>query len=659
MVLQPTSKVSFAKTSLPYPLFAADFDPYNRGYLVVGGGGGISKTGVQNQISVLDVSNRSTITTIAEIQLSRDEDSVQSLGSLATKDGLITLAGINSSQADQNAGKNEHLRSFDIKYPPRKKQRTEKSDGVDEKGEIKPIGQRSLFKPSPVAKQETYQRVLRLSPAQKRESGSKRIGAVASSMAKDNEVVVFNATSATPAESDIITRINLPEGAEAADLDILEPEKSEFSVAYCTDSDVYEQTFRYDFSSKKAEKTPKGPRRIYQMPVPDASENTKSRPTFRCLRFLNTENLITLVNKPNKGGAELRIFHLYPTGPASLALQKSLPRRIRQAVGMDVCALDADKSGNQQVVVAVAGRDISIEVYVTNYQRRTATFSPFKHYITLKDVHEHQITKICLSPFHSPIRAADPEPPATGPNGELVPSKALESPSHPGPQYIRMASVTYGNTVVVDTFPLSPLDPKDKQSRYVLSHPSDETMTTVAYIVVISGIVLVAAFLIQSFIVGFSDDKAMSPFNLLPEGVRNFLDQPAAAAGGFGRGVELRVHSVVEDSLPTNIPGVGRLREFLSQHDPASSNKALVVRDAGDSTSLSIDVHPDQEAYIREDTEAKYWDQMNEQQQTAWKEKLIRAGEWVEGQGEKVLFGVLFSEYAGVVGNVAAQAMGG
>ena len=32
--------VSYAKTTLPFPIFAAEFDPYNRGYLVVAGGGG-------------------------------------------------------------------------------------------------------------------------------------------------------------------------------------------------------------------------------------------------------------------------------------------------------------------------------------------------------------------------------------------------------------------------------------------------------------------------------------------------------------------------------------------------------------------------------------------------------------------------------------------
>lgn len=43
-------KVSYAKTTLPFPIFAAEFDPYNRGYLVVAGGGGEGRSGVPNQI---------------------------------------------------------------------------------------------------------------------------------------------------------------------------------------------------------------------------------------------------------------------------------------------------------------------------------------------------------------------------------------------------------------------------------------------------------------------------------------------------------------------------------------------------------------------------------------------------------------------------------
>ena len=41
---------SYAKTTLPFPIFAAEFDPYNRGYLVVAGGGGEGRSGVPNQI---------------------------------------------------------------------------------------------------------------------------------------------------------------------------------------------------------------------------------------------------------------------------------------------------------------------------------------------------------------------------------------------------------------------------------------------------------------------------------------------------------------------------------------------------------------------------------------------------------------------------------
>ncbi|TKA56799.1 hypothetical protein B0A49_06446, partial [Cryomyces minteri] len=93
--------VSFTKVTLSYPLYAADFDPYNRGYLVVGGGGGEGRSGVGNKLTLLDVSDRSKLITAAEVDLSRDEDSVTSLANLASKDGLITFAGINSSEADQ------------------------------------------------------------------------------------------------------------------------------------------------------------------------------------------------------------------------------------------------------------------------------------------------------------------------------------------------------------------------------------------------------------------------------------------------------------------------------------------------------------------------------------------------------------------------------
>lgn len=39
-----------AKITLSYPLYGADFDPRNPGFLLVGGGGGEGKSGVGNKI---------------------------------------------------------------------------------------------------------------------------------------------------------------------------------------------------------------------------------------------------------------------------------------------------------------------------------------------------------------------------------------------------------------------------------------------------------------------------------------------------------------------------------------------------------------------------------------------------------------------------------
>lgn len=606
--------------------------------------------------SVLDVSNRAQITTAAEIDLSRDEDSVQSVGSLATKDGLIIYAGINSSEKEQAQGKNEHLRSFEVKYPPRKKQKTEKTDGEADKGQWSQLGKSSLFKAAPASKDSPYQRILRLSPSQRRESGSKRIGAIATGFAKPSQVIVFDATSSVPSSKDVLASIDLPDRAEANDLDIAEPEETEFSVAYCTDYHIFEQTLKYDFKSKKTEKTPKGPRRVVQ--TPDSSE-IAARPKYRCLRFLNSQNVIALINLPNKKGAELKVYHLYPTGPAMLMQTKKLPGHIKQASSMDVCALDPDNNGNQQFAIAVAGQDISIEVYTTNYQHGTDTFSPFASYITLRDVHENQMTKICFSPFHSPPRATDA---STGKNGEPV-----QGTPHPGPQYIRLASVSFGNSVVVDTFPLSPLEPSNIRSRYVLSRANDETWMKVAYVAIVTFVVLVFAFLFQSFRTGFVDDNNVGLFGFLPKNVREFLHEPAMAAYG-GTRVEIidSATSIVAEAAPT---AFGRLQARMLSHEiepevlPSSSDatkddettrdpkKGLIIRSAPEGMGgVTVDVHPDKEAYRERDADAKHWHELDEEQKDRWKERLMKAGEWAEAEGEKVLFGVLFSEYAGLVG---------
>lgn len=45
-----SSSVAEAKIKLSYPIYAADFDPYNSSFLLVGGGGGEGRSGIPNKI---------------------------------------------------------------------------------------------------------------------------------------------------------------------------------------------------------------------------------------------------------------------------------------------------------------------------------------------------------------------------------------------------------------------------------------------------------------------------------------------------------------------------------------------------------------------------------------------------------------------------------
>ncbi|KAF2147681.1 hypothetical protein K461DRAFT_233811 [Myriangium duriaei CBS 260.36] len=626
--------VSFTKATLSYPVYSVDFDPYNRSYLVVGGGGGEGRSGVSNKITLLDASSRTTLDVVGEIELSRDEDSVTSLANLSSKDGLITLAGINSSEAEQKAQKNEHFRAFDVRYPKRRHKNDAAADSKEEKdetdyqGSLSLIGKSSLFKPATGPKPEQYQRLLRLSPPQKIASGTKRIGAIATGLAgKASQLVVFDASRIPAKQSEIIHSVLLDD--EAADLDIVNTGPSDFSLAWCSDYHVFEQSVSYDFQSRKKEVTPSGPRRVHTLANVDSAGKARIRPKYRCIRFLTDHHVLVLANLPNKSGAELFIMHLYPTGPAAVLFHKILPNHIKQAVAMDVCALDTDDVGSRQFVIAVAGQDISIEVYTINYTRQTDTYTPFKSFTTLRDVHPLQMTAIRFAPFFAPTPPKD------------APKSLLDQE-----QYIRLASVSMGNTVVLDTFSLSKLEEAKKNSRYVLSHPSTERWTQISYVGLISLLVLVSAVLLQSAL-----------FPQQSQALSQYLPRPVQSI--FGGGLARSPEHVSGDSPVAAVKQ--SLRELLHLHrseaaSGGSTSKAVVLRTPpGGSTDLDLEVIPDREEYLKKDTKARQWHELEEHEKHSWREALVRAGHWTVDEGEAVLKGILFSSYADLVGQVAGE----
>jgi prolactin regulatory element-binding protein len=635
-------EISFAKTTLSYPIVAASFDPY-RGYLVVGGGGGAGRSGVGNKLTLLDVSSRAEISPEAEIELSRDEDAVTCVGALASKDNLIAYAGINSSDDAREANKNEHFRSFIIDYP--KKGSSDKDKGPQ--GKIAQGGKSRLFTPptkSP-GKKDAYQRILRLSRPKQAATGGRRIGAIASSLAGDeNEVVVFNATVALPQASDVIQRITPHNGVEANDIDIIETDSGEFLVAYCTDQEVYLSEIQYDFTKRKQRQAPKDPKIIYRVPAPDVFESP-ARLKLRSVRFLSPTHLLLLANLPNKSGVELQVLRLYSRHSiGTISSRKRLPGHVKAAVDLDVCDLNADDSGARQVAIAVAGADVSISVYTIEYHGSSRDcFGSLKLYHVLREVHPFGITKVVFQPFQSPWTAVKPK-------------KGGKKPKPPGQQFLKIASTSFGNTVVVDSFPLAPLKADKPGSRYVLEVSPFDFLTGPASILTIGVVLLVSLLLLQGFssYLGGGDGSV----SFVPESIQRVLSELRPPGD-----IAHQARNAADIQAPV-LKGHRRFRDLLPHlHHHHKEGKAVVIKATVDSqdapVELSTEVHPDADTLPEEHSKAKKWEELTQVEKEKWKQRLTKSGEWAAGQGETVLKGVFFSEVAGFIGHLAADAMAG
>ncbi|OCK80051.1 hypothetical protein K432DRAFT_434977 [Lepidopterella palustris CBS 459.81] len=644
--------ISFSKAKTSYPIFAATFAHNHPGCLVVGGGGGSGRSGVGNKITVFDVSSRAAVLeSTAEIELSRDEDSVTCLANLATKDGLVLFAGINSSESDRLANSNKHFRSFLVEYPKKKPsggKRTTADKGSE--AQISLLGKTSLFKPvqSASAKKEGYQRLLRLSRPRRNPNGGKRIGAIASSLAGDeNEIVVFDATTSSPRLSeDIIQRIPPHEGKEANDIDILELEEAQFQIAYCTDYSVFVGDISYDFDNKKPQGDLELPRAKYSVPFPDVFES-KGRFKIRCLRWLSPSHILLLANLPNRTGVELQVLKLYGDTMGSITLRKRLPRHVKAAVDMDVCALDADENGAYQIVIAVGGIDISISIFTMNYHGTSNnSLSGFHNYVTVRDVHAVQMTKIVFSPFFSPW---------TAPNADKLKT--------PPPQYLRLVSTSLGNTIVIDTITLYPIS-KAPRARYILSSAKAHALHQSLTYFVIAFVLLIGLLLAQSLL----DTSGTWTTSLVPSSIRNAVNSfspPGAIADSIR---SAQPTDVIPENVRVRVPiarASHRLRDLLhlhhgDAHEEDMKTKAVVVRDDPDSDfEVSTEVHPDRAAVVQQHDDAKRWEELTQAERLRWKKKLTKAGMWAVEEGETVLKGIFFSEAAGLVGQAAQAVLNG
>ncbi|KAF7596269.1 hypothetical protein BBP40_002413 [Aspergillus hancockii] len=648
-----------AKLTLSCPLFAADFDPRNHGFLLVAGGGGEGRSGIGNKIALLNTSKRNEISEVVDIELSRDEDSVTSLATAyASDNSIIALAGINSSVAEQKRGNNQHLRSFEIDYPPRRspmfgaieedtKEETSVKTDKQTSRKTTALSRASIFRTKGAEKAggpDTYQRILRLSPWKDVESP--RVAAIATGLAPSGEIVLFRATS-TPGTSDVIGRIRLGGDEEAEDVDITELDDGKFLVAYTNGVDV----FTCQVSSSTRSNASPDVSRVYKAPLPEATPRT--RPKFRALRFLSPTTLLLLRNAPERKGCELVLLGLQQTpsmktnSSATIIYRKKLRKAIKIGLGLDVCNLGSNFKDQGQTIVAVSGSDQSIEILTLEYNPRRGGYGKLRPYTTLHDVHPFSMTRICFSLFTPPQSPVTPETP---------------------PQYVKLASVSMGNTVVVHTFPLSPSPPSSRSPQYVLVMPGESD----AWTNFTSGMTaLLSIFIVCFLLQAFTEIRGVMPPYL---GATEWLspDIRAAIARPYQEplpnpfavpSATVSVHS----ALPSTVPILHHrsLRDLLRARQAEDTIDSIVDTDlAADTPSPSAFSlpHPSivvsrnqatNEIFIETTSSAsqygsaevlRRWEDLTEHDKSIWKQQLMAAGHWAQDEGETILRGVLFRE---------------
>lgn len=623
--------------------------------------------------TLLNTSKKAELSEVVDINLSRDEDSVTSLAyAQSTEQWATAFAGINSPNAEHQRGKNEHLRSFLLEYPPRRKAGGDGEDSQTEKateykGETKALGKASLFAPSAAKTKETFQRVLRLSKRKK--NNGPRLGAVATGLAPIGEIVFFAADTSRPGPDDIKGRIKLEEKQEAADVDItgLEGddgrEEGKFRVAYCTDYEVYVTDVDY---SKKDNGTPQGIQNIHGTPHPDVFASNKARPKFRCLRFITPTLLLLLQNKVNGTGAELLLLEI----SGVVTLRKSLPKKIKSATAMAVALLPtASYSQIDQHAIAIAGADTSITVLTVD----RFTSSPygkikFRSHSVLPSVHPTSITSLAFSTFN---------PPGTPWNTTA-------------PQYLKLASTSIANTCVVHTFPLTPHPsppPKDQPAHYLLKAPvrSSVTQNTISTLVALLAIAI-GAFFLQAFTeIRGGTPEYLGAKGWLSKPIHDWIARPymfedgyLSAASSHAKMTSEAVKtslSAASDAVQTPIDAVHSatlqaqkklgLRDLLKRRDTgsdttdnANDGTDIIVKHSpaeGGETALSAELR-DSNQLLEGEHKATRWEELKVQEKETWKKRLVDAGEWTSAEGEAVLKGVFFSGLANAVGGIVGNA---
>jgi hypothetical protein len=475
---------------------------------------------------------------------------------------------------------------------------------------------------------DSYQRITRLS---KPYPGLPQLGAVATGLAKESEIEVFEPFSTAP----LVSRGAITNSKEAEDVDFIQTGDKEYIFAYCDEHDIY-------IKKITSEPDKEAPECIYITPATRGTEKPTT-PKFRAMRFLSKDFLIMLTNIHSNGGVVLQIFRLPPSGKGQCRLAQSLrlPDRLTKATGLAVCNLTPPKTPSEpqtytQFVIAVAGHDISLNLFKVDFQAAAgiSVVSSIKSFRTFRNVHPLQITSLAFSNFTPPTHPITTNTP---------------------PQCLKLASVGVANTVVVHTFPLFPvpLSMKRGQSttpRYVIALPSTAGAFGMGLIASVIGIALAAI-----FIQGYLEIKGGVTEYL---GARNHV--PIEWQHIIGRSpleysyTSISIPTLTSTPTPTPSAPIPSKEEREAEHDDMVAQDKLVqnLRAAGKWQPEDNK----KQAAAEKKTKGKLWHELNHEEKEHWKKSLQEAGNWAEDLPENVFKGVVFGELGAAVGRAAAGA---
>ncbi|OBT43037.1 hypothetical protein VE00_07360 [Pseudogymnoascus sp. WSF 3629] len=628
--------IASAKVTLSYPLYACDFDPNDATRLVVAGGGGAGKNGVGNKISVLDASDPDNLGEVAEAELSKEEDNPASLAVSKTVSGFTFIyAGVNSSTKDVEKGNNEHFRVYALG----KKQK--KGSPI-----IQEVSREQLFRSNDKA---TYQRLLRLSrPSEK----GVQLGVVATGFANPSKLAIFDTVDG---QKSLSSRGVIELDREAEDVDAIQTGPDEYRVVYCDNRSIFLKTI-----SPKAEL--EDAISIYDMPGTVGEREPGSEPpsSFRSVRFLTPNFLAILINKPARTGAQIRILRitLEPIGyVANPAQTLFLPKKVTQATGLAVANLNPPTiaggvQDNAHFVIAAADQaSISIATFTFEVSRTVTFMSTPKLLTRVEDVHPMQITGLTFAPFTPTEKEGSAET-------------------------LRLASVSVGNTVVVQSLPISFSEEK-KQYQVALKPVSTGPKFGVRNAISVLAIVFVAVLLQTILELSDRSPPILRAEERLPATIRNYLTtrEPAhwqppnegASSGGAASYEAFADHPVasllaaLRSEAAEGQPIV--MRPAVGERGADAETEKLATFNAGDEEGAREEIERDIkagaggpiDARLHDEEEhgphdGRTWEELGEEQKKAWEGRLREMGHWAGDLSETLFKGVLFSEIAGAVG---------